>query len=196
MFLHQLSHFNLDNFHDREVQAELVALLLLPKDDPSFASCVLVHGMGGTGKTVTAVAVLQEVAVRSFFSDIYWLTVGADAVGERMKELMGAFHKQLTGKNLSSEEALTKTEQDWQQMLVQAMVEKRRALVVLDDPWMPEQVRLLNPIDGSHTQHRLLITTRMRDLVSDFQTHVVRRATSAQLNLRPRCRRRREWSYR
>ena len=161
----ELGHFSLDNFRDRAVQADLVALLLLPKGDPSFASCVLVHGMGGTGKTVTAVAVLQEVAVRQHFSDFYWVTVGADAVGERMKELMGTFLKQLTGKSLSSEEASTKSEQDLQQMLVQAMVEKTRALVVLDDPWVPEQVRLLNPIDGSHTQHRLLVTTRMRDLV-------------------------------
>ncbi len=169
----ELGHFSLDNFRDREVQADLVALLLLPKGDPSFANCVLVHGMGGTGKTVTAVAVLQEVSVRAFFSDVYWLTVGADAVGERMKDLMGTFHKQLTGKSLSSDETLTKNEQDLQRMLVQAMAEKRRALVVLDDPWVPEQVRLLNPIDGSHTQHRLLVTTRMRDLVSDFQTHIV-----------------------
>ena len=37
--------------------------------------------------------------------------------------------------------------------------------MVLDDPWMPEQVRALNPIDGSQSTHRLLITTRMRDLV-------------------------------
>ena len=190
----ELGHFSLDNFRDRAVQADLVALLLLPKGDPSFASCVLVHGMGGTGKTVTAVAVLQEVAVRQHFSDFYWVTVGADAVGERMKELMGTFLKQLTGKSLSSEEASTKSEQDLQQMLLQAMVEKTRALVVLDDPWVPEQVRLLNPIDGSHTQHRLLITTRMRDLVRDFRTHVVGcRSTEFAFQ---RCRRRREWSCR
>ena len=74
---------------------------MLPKGDPSFTSCILVHGMGGTGKTVTAVAVLQHVSVRQHFSDVYWLTVGADAVGERMKELMGIFLKQLTGKSLS-----------------------------------------------------------------------------------------------
>jgi hypothetical protein len=39
------------------VQAELIALLLLHSSDERFTSCVLVvHGMGGTGKTVTAVA--------------------------------------------------------------------------------------------------------------------------------------------
>mgnify|MGYP004278706475 CR=1 FL=1 len=32
--------------------AELVELLVLPRADSRFTSCVLVHGMGGTGKTV------------------------------------------------------------------------------------------------------------------------------------------------
>ena len=50
-------------------------------------------------------------------------------------------------------------------MLLSAMAEKKRSLVVLDDPWMPEQVRFLNPIDGAQTEHRLLVTTRIRDLV-------------------------------
>ena len=48
--------------------------------------------------------------------------------------------------------------------LVEAMADKMRALVVLDDPWLPEQVRFLNPIDDS-SEHRLLITTRIRALV-------------------------------
>ena len=52
----ELSHFNLESFHDRKIQADLVALLLLPKGDPSFTSCVLIHGMGGTGKTVRGLA--------------------------------------------------------------------------------------------------------------------------------------------
>ena len=45
-----LSHFALDALFKRPVQAELVELLLLAKDDHRFANCVLVHGMGGTGK--------------------------------------------------------------------------------------------------------------------------------------------------
>ena len=40
-----------------------------------------------------------------------------------------------------------------------------RSLVVLDDPWLPEQVRYLNPVDGSRTDHRLLVTTRIRGLM-------------------------------
>ena len=30
-----------------------------------------------------------------------------------------------------------------------------RSLVVLDDPWLPEQVRYLNPVDGSQTDQEL-----------------------------------------
>ena len=45
-----LSHFALDALFERPVQAKLVELLLLPKDDQHFTNCVLVHGMGGTGK--------------------------------------------------------------------------------------------------------------------------------------------------
>ena len=75
--------------------------------------------------------------------------------------MQAMLYRHLTGK-----EAHAKTEQEGQQMLVQAMVEKERALVVLDDPWTPEQVRFLNPVDGSlQTEHRLLVTTRIRDLV-------------------------------
>jgi NB-ARC domain. len=118
--------------------------------------------MGGTGKTVTAVAAVQDDQVRQHYSDIYWLTVGADAVGEKIKQLQGALFEQLAGKNAQAEQ---KSEQELQQMLVEAMAEKKQALVVLDDPWMPEQVRFLNPIDGSGTNHRMLVTTRIRDLV-------------------------------
>ena len=49
-----VAHFALDALFERPVQAELVELLLLPKDDRRFASCVLVHGMGGAGKPRTA----------------------------------------------------------------------------------------------------------------------------------------------
>ena len=157
-----VAHFALDALFERPVQAELVELLLLSKEDPRFTSSLLVHGMGGTGKTVTAVAAVQDTAVRRWFSEIYWLTVGADAVGERIKQLAAALYKQLSGKSMKEE---GQDEHERQAMLVAAMADKQRALVVLDDPWMPEQVRFLNPIDGLQTKHRLLVTTRIRDLV-------------------------------
>jgi hypothetical protein len=48
----EVGHFDLDSFHDRPIQTQLMELLLLPKDNVRFTSCVLVHGMGGTGKSV------------------------------------------------------------------------------------------------------------------------------------------------
>jgi hypothetical protein len=161
----EIGHFDLESFQDRPVQAELIELLVLPKGDQRFTSCVLVHGMGGTGKTVTAVAVIQEAAIRTHFSNIYWLVVGQDAtVGGKLRQLQSILYKQFTGKTVKSEEVQAKDEPEWCAMLIDAMTMKR-ALVVLDDPWLPEQVRYLNPVDGSRTEHRLLVTTRIRSLM-------------------------------
>eukprot|EP00935_MAST-01C_sp_MAST-1C-sp1_P001514 g1514.t1 len=142
-----VAHFALDALFERPVQAELVALLLLRKESRCFTSCVVVHGMGGTGKT------------RYLLADS-----GRDAVGEKIGMLQGALFKQLTGKIMKADE---KDDHERQAMLVEVMPKKqKRALLVLDDPWMPEQVRFLNPIDSSQmVEHRLLITTRIRDLV-------------------------------
>jgi hypothetical protein len=93
----EIQHVDLESFHDRPVQTALVELLLLPKEDKRFTSCVVMHG-----KTVTVVAVLQEKVVREHFHHIYWLTVGADAVGEKIRQLQAVMHKQLTGKGMSS----------------------------------------------------------------------------------------------
>jgi hypothetical protein len=159
----EIQHFDLESFHDRPVQTKLVELLLLPKQDERFTSCVVMHGMGGTGKTVTAVAVVQEKAVRRHFGHMYWLTVGADAVGERIRQLQSALHTQLTGKGMTSDEVQQKDEQEWLGLLMEALP-MEQALVVLDDPWLPEQVRFLNPVDSAQTDHRLLVTTRIRGL--------------------------------
>ena len=45
-----VAHFALDALFERPVQRELVSLLLLPQSDERFTSCVLIYGMGGTGK--------------------------------------------------------------------------------------------------------------------------------------------------
>jgi hypothetical protein len=159
----EVQHFDLESFYDRPVQTELVELLLLPIDHKRFTNHLLIYGMGGTGKTVTAVALVQDTAVRTHFSNIYWLTVGQDAVGSQIRQLQGMLHNQLTGQVANGE---GKDEQEWLGMLMEAM-KMARALVVLDDPWLPEQLRFLNPIDrSSRTGHRLLVTTRIRDLQS------------------------------
>ena len=82
---------------------------------------------------MTAVAAIQDSAVRAHFCSIYWLVVGADAVGGRIGALQAILYKQLTGKAVKAGEH---DDHERQSMLVGAMAEKRRALVVLDDPWM------------------------------------------------------------
>ena len=166
----EIQHFDLENLHDRPVQGVLVELLLLSKEDDSFTSCVVMYGMGGTGKTVTTVAVLQEKAVREHYSHFYWVTIGADAVGEKIRQLQSALYKQLTGKGMSSAEVQQKNEQEWLGMLVAAMT-MERSLLVLDDPWLPEQVRYLNPVDSTQMEHRLLVTTRIRGLAHSRATY-------------------------
>ena len=46
----EICHFALDTLYKRPVQAELVHVLLLGKQEGRPISCVLLHGMGGTGK--------------------------------------------------------------------------------------------------------------------------------------------------
>ena len=113
-------------------------------------------------QTVTAVLLVRENAIRQHYSHLVWLTVGMDA---QIKQLQAELLKQITGgsgmiDDIDDEEAIMSK-------LEGAMTAKQRSLLVLDDPWMPEQVRCLNPIDDSSTEgHRLLVTTRIRDLVS------------------------------
>ena len=91
------------------------------------------------------------------------MTVGADAVGDRIAALQAILYQQIAGTAMKGD---GKDDHERQAMLVTALAGKQgRVLVVLDDPWMAEQVRFLNPIDSSQSDHRLLITTRIRDLV-------------------------------
>ena len=45
-----LSHFNLELYHERPVHTAILEALLLRNSDRNFSSCVLIYGMGGTGK--------------------------------------------------------------------------------------------------------------------------------------------------
>ena len=68
---------------------------------------------------------MQEKTIRAHFAQLYWLTVGADAVGVKTGQLQGQLYKQLAGKSLKGED-----DHERQGLLVQAMADKRRALVV------------------------------------------------------------------
>ncbi len=84
-----------------------------------------------------AVAAVRDRSVRAYYRQIFWCTVGADAVGDQLKQLQAALYTQLA--NCLPDDA-ERSELEWQRLLVQAMAGKERVLLVLDDPWMPEQV--------------------------------------------------------
>ena len=63
---HELSHFDLEQYRDRPVQGEVAELLVTPKTDHGFTSCVLLHGMGGTGKTYFANEQAQHLTCRIY----------------------------------------------------------------------------------------------------------------------------------
>mgnify|MGYP001183338357 CR=1 FL=1 len=101
---------------------------------------------------------LQEASIRQHYRSIYWQTVGADAVDARIAQLQSDLHKQLTGKATASDEIMAKGNKKWHEELVEAMVGKERTLVVLDDPWMPEQVRWLNPVSPCRDAYRVVMS--------------------------------------
>ena len=68
-------------------------------------------------------AAVRITVVRQHYSDLYWLAVSADAIGAKIKQLMLALYKQMTGKEVRSEE---KDEHELQTALVEAMSEKKR----------------------------------------------------------------------
>ena len=90
-----------------------------------------------------------------------WVSIGQEALIEELQEMM---MKQIADKSLPLGEEAS-TQQGRLKLLQDAVVAvKGRILVVLDDPWQPEQVRYLNPLDPA-SPNKLLVTTRIRGLV-------------------------------
>eukprot|EP00935_MAST-01C_sp_MAST-1C-sp1_P001142 g1142.t1 len=155
---------SIEGVREREAHG-LVKDALLNKE--SYArQCVVAHGLGGTGKTVCAVAMVKDTEIREHFSKILWVSIGQDALIEDLQDLM---MKQIADKGIPNTEE-TKGKLPEQQRLEHlkdaATSIEGHLLVVLDDPWSPEQVQYLNPLDA-RSPSKLLLTTRKTDLVED-----------------------------
>jgi WD40 repeat protein len=118
-------------------------------------SKVALRGMGGAGKSVTAIALARDEKVRKAFSDgLIWIEVGqasAGAAGKR-SEVKAKLARRL---GLSFEAESDATD------LINDALASRRCLIILDDVWHPNDVNWVN-LTGSES--RLLITTRHRDV--------------------------------
>ncbi|WP_188193644.1 NB-ARC domain-containing protein [Nonomuraea sp. SYSU D8015] len=118
-----------------------------------------IFGHGGSGKTSLAAAVCFRPDVRRFFKGgILWMTLGRDKqdrdLVERLNDAVGV---------MTGERPATSDPEQASQYLRQALSERKRTLLVVDDVWDDRALELLVPNEPSYS---LLFTTRMRTLLS------------------------------
>lgn len=123
-------------------------------------SVVVARGMGGIGKTVIAAAVVRDPRVLSAFDRIGWVSVGQKPI---VAELQKSLLQQLGASVPASVDEHTLLE------ALQAAASGMRLLLVVDDPWRPEQLEMLDFVDAE-AGGKCLVTTRLRNLVPNQGT--------------------------
>ena len=106
--------------------------------------------MGGSGKSVTAAAVVRDREVRTMFDKICFLPVGQQPV---VRDLYRQLHLQLCeGKPLVDNDACFHA--------LQRACLGQSILLVLDDVWDKNHVEILDCVDPESTSH-VLVTSRV-----------------------------------
>lgn len=109
------------------------------------------HGMGGIGKTALAIALLHEPEVRARFPDgIFWATVGQTP---QMESVLAALLEQIEGSRPTLQHVGEGVAR------LKSCLRGRKALLVVDDAWEPEQIKSFD------LGLPLLITTRNREVL-------------------------------
>ena len=127
------------------------------QEQPARSSVVTVQGMGGSGKTVVAAALVFDPNVSAHFDVIVFLPFGQAPV---LRDLQKTMFYQLVKKNLdaglSGDEVIT--------ALADA-AKGKKVLCVLDDVWTKEAFQPFSRLLDSNTASRLVATTRIKGLV-------------------------------
>jgi hypothetical protein len=118
----------------------------------------VVHGMGGSGKTVVVSSAIRSETVRSRFDRICFVGIGQEP---NLRDLQRSLHMQLSDEPLDAS-----TDDSHVLRALQNASRGKTVLLVIDDPWEISQVRLLNCID-TDTNSRMIITTRIQGLVPE-----------------------------
>ncbi|MEI5519155.1 NB-ARC domain-containing protein [Streptomyces brasiliscabiei] len=129
--------------------------LLAPgPDHPSGAPLVMITGMAGVGKSVTARALARDPSVVAHFTDgVVWLELGKSrniqtAQNELMQALGGVVGTSVDQRQVNAR--------------LNNLVRGKSLLLVLDDAWEPEQLRAF---EIHHPTVTILVTTRDRELL-------------------------------
>jgi hypothetical protein len=112
------------------------------------------HGVGGIGKTVLAIDLVNDDEVRRAFPDgIFWLTLGQSIQPLQLQGELAAY--------IESEPKAFATVNEARDRLRQ-LFECKSCLLVLDDLWRPQDAELFDVLGP---RSRLLVTTRDADLL-------------------------------
>lgn len=142
----------------RPILSLLKNSILSPSDQPiavtGTAGCIPytgLWGMGGIGKTISALILAHDVDVQATFSDgITWLTFGRSANPLALQAQLATL--------LGDENPTFRNEQTASARLY-ILSKNRRCLVILDDVWEPQHAEAFSRLGP---KCKLLITTRRR----------------------------------
>ena len=111
-----------------------------------------IHGMGGIGKSIFAIALAHDEAIREFFKDgIYFIKFGQNPDNEELqKDLMRYFYEDTS--------SVDKIE-------LKKVLAFKKILLIIDDVW---DRKPLEEFDILNNDSKLIITTRKKDLVEDI----------------------------
>ena len=154
------------NYLPRPAELEALKKLVLAEQNSSVVIAgkaqpasprIGVHGMGGIGKSVLAVAVVREPEVLEAFPDgIFWVTIGQTP---QMKLIQSELAFALSGTPFTFE-----TEHQGKMRLGE-LLRTRHCLLVLDDVWESQHAGFLNEL-GTHS--RMLVTTRNAEITKSL----------------------------
>jgi WD40 repeat protein len=142
---------------DRRQEIEWVKEALL-----TGSSNVLVHGMGGTGKTVLVSKLVRDNAVRAAFPDgIYWLTLG------QAPKVLPNLHR--FGTWIKLKDCLEDPSQAGE--MLRNALRDHACLLILDDAWRTSDAPAYDVLGP---RSRLLITTRDAGLAEIMEASTTR----------------------
>jgi hypothetical protein len=148
--------------HRKKEIAELGRIILEDTQSPVIITAhkktSMIHGMGGSGKTVLASAFAQTIDVRRSFGDgVFWFTLGKKAdiisilkeIGSNLKDDFSSYWNVTAAANRLS-----------------MVLKNRRCLIVLDDIWDINHVYPFMKMVTIGSRSRLLVTTRNLEIAT------------------------------